>query len=217
MVLICPKCGSFVLTRYGTPSRLDGERHYLCLSCGADLHPRRLRGLLSLALALSLLIGIGLGAYAIDRAAQNFDVMTLRALVGTGVCALAAGLTWRAMWAPVPKIMGMSTFPSPFLRLTELKIRTEGEIEPHPDWVEPFSNYLDDVIDAVGKCLEERGGRYTVSVGTVCTGGIREHTVGYQGTPDEEGLEKLFTMIETMPVFVIPAGTVKLELCFRVG
>lgn len=216
MVLDCPNCGSFLLVKHGRPSYLDGERNHLCLGCGADLQPRRLRGLLLLGFVLGVTMTAAAAILAAVEGVRGGPWRAVSAVKGAAVGVPAAVLSWRAMRRPVPRRVD-AAFPDPRVRLTRLKLRPEGGGTADPEWVGPLSDYNDGVIRASVASLELRDRRYTVSVVTLLSGGHREHTLRHRGA-DEDGLERLFGELDRLPAFALPDGlNLRLEHEFRVG
>lgn len=223
MLLDCPRCESLLLTKYGTPSPLDGRRRYRCLSCGAHLQPRRFRPFLHFCFVLAVVFPLPLVAVAIwllidlGRRDPWLGVRAaLWVLIWPGACVWAALLIRRALRAPVPSYFRTTDFPDPRVRLVELTVRIDEDIEPDPYWTAPLREYISHAIQAAGQHLSVSGGAYKVCVKTALRGGRREVTLGYKGRPAEGCLDDLFTEIQDYPGFLTPGGTIAVEMWFKV-
>ncbi|WP_088257778.1 hypothetical protein [Fimbriiglobus ruber] len=226
MVLVCPYCESKLLARHGVASELDGERSYICLTCQAQLQPRRYRPLFYFFFFLAVIFPLPLAAIGVWVLAQAWEAIRWAVLLFgcaaallfgcAATCVFAAVQIRRVLWLPVPNKFPTTSYPDPRVRLTELKERTKVWALKNSDGGEPLTDYVSAVIDSAGRCLGRSRTAYKAVAKIRVNYRFREVTVGYRGKVDSDSLQQFFDEINTKPLFKTARGDIALELWFKV-
>jgi len=141
----------------------------------------------------------------------------LLGVMGAFTCFTAATVIRQVLQQPVPNTLPTDEFPHPLVRLIELRVRLEDEIEIKPSsWVAPLGELVSEVIESAGRCLSAGRGAYKVCLKIKIQEGKRELSLSYRGRPVESALNTLFDEIDRIPTFLTPASAVSIELWFRV-
>lgn len=212
MVRHCPKCDSLLVARYGESSPIDGWCDYVCLNCGTELQPHRIRpilyayGLLA-ALAIPFMIATAIWVIAHQFYGVLFGLLAV--VIGS---AQTLRYVFRTARKPVTKKFDTSHYPKDGVRLTHLEIVAVGAIVVEEEWVRSLSEFVAKVSSLAASSLKADSARYKASARMTLSPHGREVVLGYRGRPDTECLNVMFAALERIPALALPKG--RLEIVF---